>query len=196
MDRIASKIESILFVAGEPVLLSELCRGLELTDGELKQKLFELQLSYEAEDRAVALFYSSVYGDTASVVDALAGKLAEKGIRDIRIYDVSNTDISDMIAEMFRVSTIVLAATTYNAGIFPKMENLIADMKALQVQKRKVALIENGSWAPMSGKKMKEELEGMKEMQILEPAVTVRSAMKASQEAELDALAGAIAGSI
>lgn len=152
--------------------------------------------TYEAEDRAVALFYSSVYGDTASVVDALAGKLAEKGIRDIRIYDVSNTDISDMIAEMFRVSTIVLAATTYNAGIFPKMENLIADMKALQVQKRKVALIENGSWAPMSGKKMKEELEGMKEMQILEPAVTVRSAMKASQEAELDALAGAIAGSI
>lgn len=152
--------------------------------------------TYEAEDRAVALFYSSVYGDTASVVDALAGKLAEKGIRDIRIYDVSNTDISDMIAEMFRVSTIVLAATTYNAGIFPKMENLIADMKALQVQKRKVALIENGSWAPMSGKKMKEELEGMKEMQILEPSVTVRSAMKASQEAELDALAGAIAGSI
>lgn len=152
--------------------------------------------TYEAEDRAVALFYSSVYGDTASVVDALAGKLAEKGIRDIRIYDVSNTDISDMIAEMFRVSTIVLAATTYNAGIFPKMENLIADMKALQVQKRKVALIENGSWAPMSGKKMKEELEGMKEMQILEPAVTVRSAMKASQEAELDALAQAIAGSI
>ncbi len=152
--------------------------------------------TYEAEDRAVALFYSSVYGDTASVVDALAGKLAEKGIRDIRIYDVSNTDISDMIAEMFRVSTIVLAATTYNAGIFPKMENLIADMKALQVQKRKVALIENGSWAPMSGKKMKEELEGMKEMQILEPAVTVRSAMKASQEAELDALAQTIAGSI
>lgn len=151
--------------------------------------------TYEAEDRGVVLFYSSVYGDTASVVDALAGKLGEKGIRDIRLYDVSNTDISDMIAEMFRVSTIVLAATTYNAGVFPKMENLIADMKALQVQKRTIALIENGSWAPMSGKKMKEELEGMKEMQILEPVVTVKSAMKASQEAELDALAGAIAGS-
>ncbi len=152
--------------------------------------------TYEAEDRAVALFYSSVYGDTASVVDALAGKLGEKGIRDIQIYDVSNTDISDMIAEMFRVSTIVLAATTYNAGIFPKMENLIADMKALQVQKKTVALIENGSWAPMSGKKMKEELEGMKEMQILEPVVTVKSAMKASQEAELDALADAIVNSL
>ena len=152
--------------------------------------------TYEAEDQAVALFYSSVYGDTASVVDALAGKLGEKGIRDIRIYDVSNTDISDMIAEMFRVSTIVLAATTYNAGVFPKMENLIADMKALQVQKKKVALIENGSWAPMSGKKMREELEGMKEMQILEPSVTIKSAMKASQEGELDALAEAIAACI
>ena len=152
--------------------------------------------SYEAEVQAVALFYSSVYGDTASVVDALAGKLGEKGIRDIRIYDVSNTDISDMIAEMFRVSTIVLAATTYNAGVFPKMENLIADMKALQVQKKKVALIENGSWAPMSGKKMREELEGMKEMQILEPSVTIKSAMKASQEGELDALAEAIAACI
>ncbi|MBQ6442811.1 MAG: FprA family A-type flavoprotein [Lachnospiraceae bacterium] len=152
--------------------------------------------TYEAEDQAVAIFYSSVYGDTASAVDALGGKLGEKGIRDIKIYDVSNTDISEMIAEMFRVSTIVLAATTYNAGVFPKMEYLLADMKALQVQKKKVALMENGSWAPMSGKKMREELEGMKEMEILEPSVTIKSAMKASQEAELDALADAIAGSL
>ncbi len=152
--------------------------------------------TYEAEDKAVAIFYSSVYGDTASAVDALGGKLGEKGIKDIRIYDVSNTDISDMIAEMFRVSTIVIAATTYNAGVFPKMENLLADMKALQVQKKAVALIENGSWAPMSGKKMREEVEAMKEMQILEPSVTIKSAMKASQEAELDALAEAIARSL
>lgn len=152
--------------------------------------------TYEAEDHGVAIFYSSVYGDTASAVDALAGKLAEKGLQDIWIYDVSNTDVSDMIAEIFRVSTIVLAATTYNAGIYPKMEHLLLDMKALNVQNKTVALVENGTWAPASGKLMRAELEAMKGMTILEPAVTIKSAMKASQEAELQTLADAIVSNI
>ena len=148
--------------------------------------------TYEAEDKAVAIFYSSVYGDTASAVDALAGKLAEKGLKDIRVYDVSNTDVSDMIGEIFRVSTIVLAATTYNNGIYPKMEHLITDMKALNVQKKRVALMENGTWAPASGKLMRAELETMKEMTVLTPSLTIKSALKTEQETELDQLAEAI----
>lgn len=152
--------------------------------------------TYEAEDKAVAIFYSSVYGDTASAVDALAGKLAEKGLKDIRVYDVSNTDVSDMIGEIFRVSTIVLAATTYNNGIYPKMEHLITDMKALNVQKKRVALIENGTWAPASGKLMRAELEAMKEMTLIEPSLTIKSAMKADREEELNRLADAITSGI
>ncbi len=152
--------------------------------------------NYEAEDKAVAIFYSSVYGDTASAVDALAGKLAEKGLKDIRVYDVSNTDVSDMIGEIFRVSTIVLAATTYNNGIYPKMEHLITDMKALNVQKKRVALIENGTWAPASGKLMRAELEAMKEITLIEPSLTIKSAMKAEREEELSQLADAITSGV
>lgn len=148
--------------------------------------------TYEAEDEGVAIFYSSVYGDTASAVDALAGKLAERGQRDIRIYDVSNTDVSEMIAEIFRVKKLVIAATTYNAGIYPKMEHLLTDMKALNVQKKTVALIENGTWAPTSGKLMRQELEALKDVTILEPVVTIKSALKKTQETELDTLADAI----
>lgn len=150
--------------------------------------------TYEAEDQGAAIFYSSVYGNTASAVDFLAGRLAEKGSKDIRVYDVSNTDVSEMIAEIFRVSTIVLAATTYNNGIYPKMEHLITDMKALNVQKKRVALIENGTWAPASGKLIRGEIESMKEMTLLEPSVTIKSSLKLSQEEELEKLAEAIIG--
>ena len=148
--------------------------------------------TYEAEDQGVAIFYSSVYGNTASAVDFLAGRLAEKGLKDIRVYDVSSTDVSEMIAEIFRVSTIILAATTYNNGIYPKMEHLITDMKALNVQKKRVALIENGTWAPASGKLMRGEIESMKEMTLLEPSVTIKSSLKVSQEEELEKLIEAV----
>ncbi len=152
--------------------------------------------SYEAEDRAIVILYASMYGNTASAADALAGKLAEKGQKDLRVYDVSNTHVSELISEIFRVSHIVFAAPTYNGAIYPIMENLLADMKALAVQKKTVALMENGTWAPVTVKQMTAELEAMKDMTILEGAVTIKSSMKDSQEKNLEQLADALIASL
>ena len=150
--------------------------------------------TYTAEDKAVAIFYSSVYGNTKSAVAALAMALADRGVKGVKVYDVSKTDISYMIAETFRVSTIVLAATTYNNGIFPKMQYLLDDMKALAVQNKKVAVIENGTWAPQSGKLMQGILAEMKNMEIIGDKVTIKSSL--AEPASLYALADQIAESV
>ncbi len=152
--------------------------------------------TYEAEDNAVAILYASMYGNTASAVDALAGALADRGIKKIAVYDVSNTHVSELISEIFRVSHLVFAAPTYNGGIYPVMENLLSDMKALAVQKKTVALLENGTWAATTAKQMRAELEAMKDMTVLDAQVTVKSAMHAEQKGELDVLADAIAASM
>ncbi len=152
--------------------------------------------SYEAEEKGVALFVASMYGHTASVVDSLAGALAEKGIRNIAVYDVSATDVSVMIAEIFRFNTIVLASVSYNAGIHPKMEALLADMKALNVQNKKVALLENGTWAPSAQRCMRAAVESMKNMEIIEPGFTIKSSFNENQREEFDALVRQIAEAV
>lgn len=144
---------------------------------------------YEPEDKEVVMIYGSVYGHTEQVVDALAGKLAEKGIRHIAVYDVSKTHVSELIAEIFRASHIVIACATYNGGIYPPMENLLNDMKALSVQKRTVALMDNGTWAPTAGKQIVKKLEEMKEMELLTQQLSIKSVLKNDREAELDAFA-------
>ena len=144
---------------------------------------------YEPEDKEVVMIYGSVYGHTEQAVDALAGKLAEKGIRHIAAYDVSTTHVSELIAEIFRASHIVIACATYNGGIYPPMENLLNDMKALSVQKRTVALMDNGTWAPTAGKQMVKKLEEMKEMELLTQQLSIKSVLKNDREAELDAFA-------
>lgn len=144
---------------------------------------------YEPEDKEVVIIYGSVYGHTEQAVDALAGKLAEKGIRHIAAYDVSTTHVSELIAEIFRASHIVLACATYNGGIYPPMENLLNDMKALSVQKRTVALMDNGTWAPTAGKQIVKKLEEMKEMELLTQQLSIKSVLKNDREAELEAFA-------
>ena len=148
--------------------------------------------TYEAEEKAVVIMYASMYGDTASAADALAGALSERGIRKIAVYDVSNTHVSELISEIFRASHLVFAAPTYNGGIYPVMENLLSDMKALAVQKKTVALMENGTWAAMAAKQMREKLSELKEVTVLDTQVTIKSAMLADQRAELEAFADAI----
>ena len=148
--------------------------------------------TYEAEEKAVVIMYASMYGDTASAADALAGALSERGIRKIAVYDVSNTHVSELISEIFRASYLVFAAPTYNGGIYPVMENLLSDMKALAVQKKTVALMENGTWAAMAAKQMREKLSELKEVTVLDTQVTIKSAMLADQRAELEAFADAI----
>ena len=117
-------------------------------------------------------------------------------MKNIAMYDVSNTHVSELIAEVFRCSHLVLAAPTYNNGIYPAMLNFLHDMKALNVQNRTVALLENGSWAPTSAKQVRALLEEMKGMEILEPVVTVKSSLKEDSLNSIKELTDAIVKSL
>ena len=116
--------------------------------------------------------------------------------KNVKVYDVSSTHVSDLIAEIFRCSHIVLAAPTYNNGIYPAMANLLHDMAALQLRNRTVGIVENGTWNPASGKLMRAQLEALKDMTILEPTVTLKSSLKAESKAQLEALKDAIVASL
>ena len=142
------------------------------------------------------ILYATMYGNTASAADALAGRLAAKGVKKIAVYDVSNTHVSELISEIFRASHVVFAAPTYNGGIYPVMENLLADMKALAVQNKTVALMENGTWAPTTAKQTREKLAELKNVTILDTQITIKSAMAPEQEGQLEALADAIVASM
>ena len=156
--------------------------------------LYDKWSRYEAEEKAVAVFYNSIYGNTESVINAFTMKLAARGVKNIKAYDVSKTDVSVMIAECFRVTNLVFGATTYNNGLFPKMENLVADMKALSVQNKKISIIENGTWAPTSGKLLKAEFDSLKNCEYIGDTLTIKSATFSTEA--LDALADAVAASL
>ena len=151
---------------------------------------------YEPEEKAVVIAYASVYGNTENAAAVLAGKLADAGVRNVAMYDVSVTHPSELVAEAFRASHLVFASTTYNAGIFVNMENLLHDLKAHNLQKRTAALIENGTWAPTAGGLMRELLSSMKDMTILEPSLTIKSAPTREQEAVLSDIAAAVAADL
>lgn len=142
--------------------------------------------TYTPEDHNVLILYASIYGNTENTVNVLACKLAEQGEKNIAVYDVSVTDPSYLLSEAFRCDRIVFASPTYNAGIFPKMETLLTELKAHNFQNRKVAVIENGTWAISAGKQMKEILSQMKNIEIYENTMTVKSSMAETQLAELD----------
>jgi flavorubredoxin len=151
---------------------------------------------YEPEDKEVLVIYGSMYGHTESVATVLSGMLADKGCRNVRMYDVSATHVSYLVSESFRCSHIVLVAPTYNGGLYPPMENYLLDIKAHLLQNRTFTVIENGSWAPVSGNAVKAILGEMKNTTVLEPAITFNSAMKEAQRAELETLANAIVESV
>jgi len=151
---------------------------------------------YEPEEKGVVIVYASMYGNTENAARILATALAEKGLKNVRLYDVSNTHVSHLIAESFRYSHIVLASVTYNLGIYPLMHNYLMDMKALNLQKRTVAIMENGSWAVKSGAKMRELLEEMKEMDILDAKLTISSALRDDNLDEMNAFAESILESV
>ena len=142
--------------------------------------------TYTPEDHNVVVMYASIYGNTENAADVLAGRLADAGEKNVKVYDVSVTDPSYLVAEAFRCDRIVFACPTYNAGLFPKMETLLHELAAHNLQKRKVAVLENGTWASTAGKQMKEILSDMKDMEIYEETVTVKSALKEDQLAQLD----------
>ncbi len=162
--------------------------------GDIVEK-YLLWSSYAPEEKSVLLAYASVYGHTENAANILACKLCERGVR-VRMYDTSVTPASYIVSDAFRCSHLVFAATTYNAGMFVTMENLLHDIAAHNIQNRKVALIENGSWAPTSGKLMRETLGALKGMEFVGETVSLKSALAESQEAQLDALAALLAEDI
>lgn len=149
--------------------------------------------TYEPEDKTVMIAYATMYGNTENAANVLAGMLADKGVKNIAMYDVSETDVSELVAESFRCSHLVLAAPTYNSGIQPKMAAYLSDIKALNLQNRTVAVIDNGTWAATAGKQMIGMLEGMKNMTILENTISIKSALAENQLGALEALADELA---
>ena len=158
---------------------------------------YDLWSRYEPEEKGVLIAYASMYGNTESAAQALAARLCEKGVTNVAVYDVSNTHVSTLIAETFRYSHLVLASVTYNLGIYPVMHNFLADMKALNVQNRTAAIVENGSWACKSGELMEQFVRTqMKNMTVLDRKLSLASSLPASKAGELEALADAIVESV
>ena len=151
---------------------------------------------YVPEEKGVVIAYGSIYGNTENACEILAAKLAEKGVKNIKMYDVSVTHGSYIIGEAFRASHLVFAAPTYNAGIFINMENLLHDITAHNLQNRTIALMDNGSWAATCNKQMKEELQKLKNIEFLEPEISLKSALSEGQLLQIDELATKIAESL
>ena len=152
---------------------------------------------YEPEEKGVLIAYASMYGNTEAAAQALAAKLCDKGVTNVTVCDVSNTHVSYLISEAWKYSHIVLASVTYNLGIYPVMHNFLMDMKALNLQNRTFALIENGSWASKSGDLMQKFInEELKNMTVLNERLSIASSMGADKAAELEVLADAIVESV
>ena len=139
---------------------------------------YDIWSKYEPEDEGVFIAYASIHGNTAKAAKKFAEMLEEKGAKRVAIADLSRDDMAEAVEDAFRHSKLVVASSTYDGGLFPCMEDFLAHLKAKNYQKRTVAMIENGSWAPMAGKKMREYFEGMKEITLCDPVVTIKSTMK------------------
>ncbi len=156
-------------------------------------KKYDLWSSYTPEDKEdVVIFYGSIYGGTENAADILAGRLADRGLKNIRMYDISKTHPSYLIAEAFRAGKLVLASPTLDAALFPAMESLLMELRGKNLQNRTVALMENGTWAPMAAKQMRTALEPFKNLNILEAQVSIRSRADDAALAAIDTLADAL----
>lgn len=153
--------------------------------------------TYEPEEKGVLIVYASMYGNTEAAAQNLAARLCEKGVTNVRVCDVSNTHVSELISETFKFSHLVLASVTYNLGIYPVMLDFLEHMKALHVQKRTVAIIENGSWAVKSGDLMQKFIDdNLQDMTILNERVSMASALHEDKQQEMEQLAQALADSL
>ncbi len=144
---------------------------------------------YEAEDDGVLVAYASIHGNTRKAAEKMKEILEVKGAAKVAIADLSRDDMAEAVEDAFRYDKVVLAAATYDGGVFPCMEDFLHHLKSKNYQKRKIAIIENGSWGPMAAKTMKGILEGMKELDICEKTVTIKSAMKQEDIAQMEELA-------
>ena len=154
--------------------------------------LYHIWSSYQPENEGVMIAYTSVYGNTKKAVELLAAELEAKGCPKVVVADLARCDMAEAVEDAFRMGKLIVAAASYDAGVFPPMHDFLHHLKIKAYQKRRVGIIENGSWAPCAGRVMKGMLETMKEIEIVEPMVTIRSAMKQGDIPALEALADAI----
>lgn len=170
-------IEKICPLHG-PMLLEDLAHYIEL---------YNIWSSYEVESEGIVVAYTSVYGNTKRAALATADKLRESGA-EVKVYDLARSDMAHVVAEAFRYGKLVLATTTYNGDIFPYMREFIDCLCERGYKNRTVAFIENGSWAPMAAKVMKERLAACKNLTLVEPVVSIKSGVKTENEAQMNAL--------
>ncbi len=158
--------------------------------------MYKKLASYEAIDKEVVLIYASMYGNTEEAANILANMLAKKGLKNIKAYDVSLTDKTYLISEIFRVSHVVFLAPTYNNAMYPNLNSLLVQMENLNVSNKTFAIVENGTWCATCGKILASYLENLRNSIILESKVTIKSSLSDSNIDELDTLAEALKASI
>ena len=154
--------------------------------------LYDTWSKYEVETEGVFITYASIHGGTRKAAEKMAEILREKGAPKVSIADLSRDDMAEAVEDAFRMSKLIVAAASYDADVFPPMHDFLHHLKLKAYQKRRVGIIENGSWAPCAGRIMKGMLESMKEIEIVEPMITIRSTMKQGDIPAMEALANAI----
>ena len=148
--------------------------------------------SYEPEEEGVVVACASIHGNTRKAMQRFVEILREKGAKNVVFFDLARDDMAEAVASAYRYDTLVTACCTYDANLFPCMEDSLYHLKIKNFQNRKVGIVENGSWAPMAGKQMRSYFEGMKNIRIADPMVTIRSTMTEENEEEMKALADAL----
>lgn len=153
---------------------------------------YQVWSSYEAEDEGIVVAYASIHGNTGKAAKQLAEMLEQKGAKKVKVYDLSRSDMAEVIEDIYRYDKLVLACATYDGGMFPVMEDLLYHLKLKNFQNRKVGLVQNGSWGPIAGKQMAAQLETMKNVEIVGPMVTIKSTVKPETVSALEELADAM----
>lgn len=155
-------------------------------------RLYDTWSSYQPEDKGVLIAYASIHGNTAAAAEQLAEMLRKKGVQKVVVSDLARADMAEVIEDAFRYDRMILAAASYDGGVFPCMQDFLHHLQSKAYQKRKVAIVENGTWAPSAGRTMRAILDTMKGLEIAEPMVTIRSTVKAADAVKLEALAEAM----
>ena len=155
-------------------------------------RLYDIWSRYEPESEGVLVAYASIHGGTAKAAERLGELLREKGAKKVVVSDLSRDDMAEVIEDAFRYPNIVVAAASYDGGVFPVMHDFLHHLQIKNYQKRRFGIVENGSWAPSAGRVMRGMIEAMKDCEIVEPMVTIRSRMKAADEEQLSLLADSL----
>ena len=153
---------------------------------------YQVWSSYEAEDEGIVVAYASIHGNTGKAAKQLGEMLERKGAKKVKVYDLSRSDMAEVIEDIYRYEKLVLACATYDGGMFPVMQDLLYHLKLKNFQNHKVGLVQNGSWGPIAGKQMAAQLETMKNIEIVGPMVTIKSTVKPETVSALEELADAM----